>query len=147
VGATVDARYSGPVAISGEVIHLSGGKFIAQGPAFAGREFSMGRTAVILIGKIRLVVASTAIMMIDPALFRSQGIEPADQDVVGIKSPSLFRPNYESISRSVVYLDLPGPCYGRIEKVPFRKINRPIFPLDQFEWEPSDPQRFVSRVY
>jgi microcystin degradation protein MlrC len=80
-------------------------------------------------------------MMIDPELYRSQGVEPAEQDVVGIKSPLLFRPAYEPISKTILYLDMAGPCQGRLEAVPYRRINRPIFPLDDFAWSPAGPER------
>jgi microcystin degradation protein MlrC len=36
----------------------------------------MGKTAVIAIGKLRIVVATNPVMMIDPELYRSQGIDP-----------------------------------------------------------------------
>jgi len=73
----------------------------------------------------------------DPELFRSQGIEPAEQDAVGIKSPTLFRAAYDSISQTVLHLDMPGPCRGNLKQVPFAHIQRPIFPLDEFTWEPK----------
>jgi microcystin degradation protein MlrC len=80
-------------------------------------------------------------MMIDPELYRSQGIEPAEQDVVGIKSALLFRPAYDSVTRTVLHLDARGPCRGRLEAVEFERINRPIFPVDDFEWHAAEPMR------
>jgi microcystin degradation protein MlrC len=145
VGATIDSRFSQPVSIRGRVEHLSEGIFHAKGPAFHGRQFSMGATAVVAIGRLRIVVASKPVMMIDPELYRSQDVEPADQDVIGIKSALLFRPAYESVSRTVLHLDMPGPCRGRLEKVDFRKINRPIYPVDDFEWTPPEPDRIAPR--
>ena len=139
IGASIDARYSKAVFIHGRIEHLSNGEFLAKGPAFNGRRFSMGKTAVVGIKQLRIIVASKPVMMIDPELYRSQGIDPAHQDAVGIKSPLLFRPAYEPISRAVAHLDLPGPCRGRLGKVPFQNIGRPIFPLDDFEWQPPEP--------
>jgi microcystin degradation protein MlrC len=141
IGATIDSRFSSPITLRGVVKHLSEGEFTAKGPAFHGRTFSMGKTAVVAVGKLRIVVASRPVMMIDPELYRSQGVEPSDQDVVGIKSPLLFRPAYESVSSTVLHLDTPGPCRGRLEAVEFARINRPIFPVDDFEWSPGEPLR------
>jgi microcystin degradation protein MlrC len=140
IGSSIDGRYSEPVHIRALVDHLSDGGFTAKGPAFHGRRFSMGATAVLRIGELRIVVASKPVMMIDPELYRSQGIEPSNQDVVGIKSPLLFRAAYEPIGGTVIHLDLPGPCRGRLEKVDFRYINRPIYPVDDFEWTPPQPE-------
>ena len=141
IGASIDARFCGPIHVSGVVEHLSEGQFTARGPAFHGRTFSMGKTAVLTIGELRIVIATNAVMMIDPELYRSQGVEPGQQDVVGIKSALLFRPAYESVSRTVLHLDARGPCRGRLEAVEFKRINRPIFPVDDFDWASGEPLR------
>ncbi|MEO8128107.1 MAG: MlrC C-terminal domain-containing protein, partial [Bryobacteraceae bacterium] len=141
IGGSLDTRFCHPVPIRCMVEHLSGGEFTAKGPAFHGRTFSMGKTAVVAIGKLRIVVATKPVMMIDPELYRSQGVEPGEQDAVGIKSPLLFRPAYESVSNVVLHIDARGPCRGRLEAVEFEHINRPIFPLDDFEWAPGVPLR------
>jgi microcystin degradation protein MlrC len=143
IGAGIDRRFSQPRYIKGRVEHLSDGVFTAKGPAFHGRPFSMGPTAVLAVSNLRIVVASKPVMMIDPELYRSQGIEPGAQDVVGIKSSLLFRPAYEPISRTVLHLDMPGPCRGRLDKVAYKHINRPIYPLDNFDWIPPAPEKFT----
>ncbi len=140
IGAKIDSRFSRPLTIRARVERLTSGAFVGKGPAFTGRQFSMGSTAVVSVGGIRIVVASLPVMMIDPELFRSQGVEPSEQDMVGIKSPTLFRPAYESISRTILYLDMAGPCQGRLEAVAFQDINRPIYPLDDFEWSAPEPE-------
>jgi microcystin degradation protein MlrC len=141
IGASIDARFSRPVHIRATVEHLSDGQFTAKGPAFHGRSFTMGKTAVLAIGNLRIVAATKPVMMIDPELYRSQGVEPGLQDVVGIKSALLFRPAYEAVSRTVLHLDAPGPCRGHLEVVAFERINRPIFPVDDFDWAPREPMK------
>ena len=139
IGALTDQRYSSPTDIQGQVLQLTDGAFTAKGPAFTGRQFDMGPTAVVSVGGISIVVASRPVMMIDPELYLSQQIEPRAQQVVGVKSSLLFRPAYEDISTSVFNLDMPGPCRGRLELVDFRHVSRPIFPLENFEWHPLSP--------
>jgi microcystin degradation protein MlrC len=133
----LDDRFAGPVSVVGQIRHLSDGVFTLRGPVFTGKTIDMGLTAVLEVGGLDVVVASRAVMTIDPELYRSQGIEPRDRRVVGVKSPSLFRPGYENMLAGVLYLDLPGVSRGRLREVPFRKINRPIYPLDDFSWESS----------
>ena len=140
IGAKLDARYSRPISIRASVERLSDGSFTAKGPAFHGRKFCMGETAVLKIRRLRIVAASKPVMMIDPELYRSQGVNPEDQDAVGVKSPLLFRAAYNSISNAVLHLDMPGPCRGRLERVEFNKIGRPIYPVDDFEWDPPTLQ-------
>jgi microcystin degradation protein MlrC len=137
LGAGLDNRFSEPVPLKGRIRHLSDGVFTLRGPVFTGKRVDMGLTTVLEVGGLNIVVASRAVMTIDPELYRSQGIEPRDRRVVGVKSPSLFRPGFEDMLAGVLYLDMPGVCRGHLRQIPFRHINRPIHPLDDFSWEGS----------
>jgi microcystin degradation protein MlrC len=146
LGAKIDRRWARPLELTATVVRLTDGEFVFRGPAFQGLQVSMGPTAVLAIGKLRVVVASRSAYGIDPEMFRSHGIEPLDQDVVGLKSPTLFRAAFSGISRTILYLDMPGPCSGRFEAMPYRAINRPIYPLDDFCWAPgSGDVRSITR--
>jgi len=137
VGARSDTRYSAPVELDVTVESVSDGEFVFRGPAFHGLAQCIGPTAVLAHRKLRLVVGSKTVYVIDPELFRSQGVDPAAMDLVGIKSPTLFRAAYQDISRTVLYLDMPGVCRGRFDAVPFHEIERPTYPLDDFDWTPT----------
>lgn len=97
----------------------------------------MGPTAVLEVGRLNAVVATRGVLMVDPELYRSQQIEPAKMDVVGIKSPAMYRPGYAPLGGTTLDLDMPGVCRGNLHKVPFAKITRPIYPLDDFAWDAS----------
>jgi microcystin degradation protein MlrC len=119
LGAKIDTRYGAPL----------------KGPVFTGRTVNMGRTAVLQVGELKIVVASKPTFNIDPELYRSQGIEPKEQDIIAVKSPSLFRPGYASMLGRVLHLDMPGVCRGNLRLIPFSNIGRPIWPLDDFDWD------------
>lgn len=138
LGAATDKRFGPPLMVNARVGHVSDGKFILKGPVFTGREADMGRTAVLEIGRLKVVVASRSVVVIDPELYRSQQVEPEEQDVVAVKSPTLFRPGYASMLNCVLHLDMPGVCRGNFAEVPFMNIGRPIFPLDDFSWGGPD---------
>jgi microcystin degradation protein MlrC len=137
LGAFNDRRFGPPVMIEARVRHLSEGGFVLKGPVFTGRKVSMGPTAVLEVGGVKIVVGSRAVFVIDPELYRSQGIEPAEQDIVAVKSPTLFRPGYASMLDRVIHLDMAGVSRGNLTKVPFKFIGRPIYPLDDFRWQES----------
>jgi microcystin degradation protein MlrC len=137
LGAKKDKRFGLPVSVEGKVVHLSDGGFILKGPVFTGKKVEMGPAAVLEIGRLKVLLASRPALVIDPELYRSQGIEPQEQDVIGIKSPTLFRPGYASMLGCVLHLDMPGVCRGNLAKVPFKKLGRPIWPLDDFAWVAS----------
>jgi len=136
--AKKDARFGPPIRVEGRVISLSDGEFVHRGPVFTGKKVEMGATAVLEAGRMKIVVASRPAMTVDPELYRSQKIEPKAQDMVAVKSPSLFLPGYASLMGSVLHLDMPGVCRGNLQKVPYSKIGRPIYPLKDFAWNSAE---------
>jgi microcystin degradation protein MlrC len=138
LGAYADKRFGSPVTVQARVLHLSDGEFVLKGPVFTGRKVTMGPTAVLQIGGIKVVAGSRPVFVIDPELYRSQGIEPQQQDIVAVKSPTLFRPGYASMLKRVLHLDMPGACRGNLPKMPFAAIQRPIWPLDEFSWRAEE---------
>jgi microcystin degradation protein MlrC len=144
LGAKEDRRFGPPVTVDSRIRHLSEGTFVLKGPVFQGRKINMGPTAVLEVGRLKVVVASRSVMAVDPELYRSQQIEPLEQDLVAVKSPTLFRPGYASMLGTVLYLDMPGVCRGNLKKAPFATISRPIYPLDDFQWEASRQAGFCS---
>jgi microcystin degradation protein MlrC len=138
LGAAIDKRFGPPLHVDARVRHLSDGRFLLKGPVFTGRTADMGIAAVLEIGRIKVVVGSRSTLVIDPELYRSQQIEPEQQDIVAVKSPTLFRPGYSAMLRRVLDLDMPGVCRGNLAKVPFVRLTRPLYPLDDFVWKASD---------
>ena len=138
LGAKRDKRFGSPLMVEARICHLSDGTFVSKGPVFTGRKVEMGPSAVLEIGRIKVVVASRPVAVIDPELYRSQQIEPRKQDIIAVKSPTLFRPGYASMLGRVLHLDMPGVCRGNLSKVPYTNIGRPISPLDEFSWRGSE---------
>ena len=136
VGGRLDPDRSTGVAFAGRVERLTDGNFVRKGPAFTGLPLDAGPTAVLARGSIRVLVTTRPVPTSDPELFRSAGLEPADARIVSVKSPTLFRAAYDRFSREVIYLDTPGAASANLRGFPWRKISRPIHPLDDLEWAP-----------
>jgi microcystin degradation protein MlrC len=90
----------------------------------------MGRAVVLDIGEIRLLVSERPAMTVDPELFRSHGIEPGRMRIVVVKSPNGFRGPYGSIAKKVFLVDTPGVSTPKLKTLPYRRVPRPIYPLD-----------------
>jgi microcystin degradation protein MlrC len=69
-------------------------------------------------------------MTIDPALYRSVGLEPRDARIVVVKTASGFRSGYADIARSIYILDTPGFCPPNLRSPTYTRAPRPLFPLD-----------------
>jgi microcystin degradation protein MlrC len=95
-----------------------------------GSETDMGLTAVLRVAGNDLIVTSKRLQPLDLELYRSQGIEPTDAKFIVVKSSVHYRASHEPIAKEVIELDTPGLTSPRLAGFKFRKIRRPIFPLD-----------------
>jgi microcystin degradation protein MlrC len=130
VGGTLDPRYARPVPIAGRVRLLSDGRFTGSDRKSAGVEFHMGRAAVIEVGPIAVLATERPAFTVDPAFYRSVGLEPREAKIVVVKSPLQFRDGYGAFARACWVVDTPGPSTARFERLPWARLTRPLYPFD-----------------
>jgi microcystin degradation protein MlrC len=131
VGGKLDPARSRPVRVTAGVRLLSDGRWTPRARGYnTGIETSMGRAAVLEIGSMRMLVAERSTMTVDPELYRSHGIEPLDMKIVAVKSPNGFRAAYEPIAKRIIIVDTPGASTANLRSLPYRRVPRPIYPLD-----------------
>jgi len=90
----------------------------------------MGLAAVLSIGAVRIVVMSRGVTQWDPQLYRSLGLEPSDARITQVKSPAAFRAAYEGLYDEIIIVDAPGAASPNLTALPWRRLGRPIYPLD-----------------
>jgi len=47
-----------------------------------------------------------------------------------VKSPNGFRAEYEPIAKRIFVVDTPGVSTANLKTLPWKRIERPIYPLD-----------------
>jgi microcystin degradation protein MlrC len=135
VGASSGTRLYTPAVVTGRVRLISDGDFVQKGPGFHGEVLHRGRTVVLQIDRVQLVVMERPTRQWDPELYRSVGLEPCDSQITVVKSPAAFRAAYEPLAAEVLILDAPGVCSPNLRPLPFRHVRRPLYPLDEHaEW-------------
>jgi len=137
VGYTLNrnARYGAPMEITGSVRHVGEGVFRIGGGYAENTVAKMGRCAVVDIGKLSLLVTERPTFSGDPAMYRCVGLEPAEADVVLVKSANQFRAEYEQLTDRIFILDTPGISPANLAGLRFDKIRRPFYPFDDnLEW-------------
>ncbi|MCX2726941.1 M81 family metallopeptidase [Thermomicrobium sp. 4228-Ro] len=138
VGATVEVSLGGktddlhgpPLAVRGTIQLLSDGRYVNAGPMHAGVTVDLGRTVVLRVDGIDVLVTERAESPIDLNVFRAHGIEPTEQRVVALKGKGHFRAAFEPIAERIVLVEGPGITGSDLRRLPFRHIRRPIWPLD-----------------
>jgi len=133
IGARYAPAFYSPVEVTGSVKLISDGEFVQKGPGFHGAVLHRGRTAVLRIGHIYLVVMERAVTQWDPELYRSVGLEPRDAQIVIVRSPAGFRAAYGPFAAEMLILDAPGVCTPNLRSLPFRRVRRPLYPLDEVD--------------
>lgn len=139
IGGGFDLQNSKPVAVTARVRMLSDGRWTPRAPGYnPGIEQSMGRAAVLEVGHVNILTAERSTMTVDPELFRSHGLDPAYMKIVVVKSPNGFRSAYQSIAAEMIVVDTPGFSTANLRSLPFRRVPRPIDPLDRRVSLPKD---------
>src|SRR5690606_28115884 len=69
-------------------------------------------------------------MTVDPELYRSHGMDPLGMKIVVVKSPNGFRAEYEPIAKAIFMVDTPGVSTPDLKALPYRRVPRPLYPLD-----------------
>ncbi len=138
IGATVEVLLGGktddlhgpPLLVRGTVRLLSDGRYVNAGPMHTGVTVDLGRTAVLRVEGIDVLVTERAESPIDLNVFRSHGIEPTERRVLALKGKGHFRAAFEPIAERIVLVEGPGITGSDLRRLPFRHIRRPIWPLD-----------------
>jgi microcystin degradation protein MlrC len=90
----------------------------------------LGDAAAIRLGGIDVVLNSNRAQAFEPDLFSNLGIDPLARKMLVVKSANHFYGAFSKIAKEVIYVDAGGPYPNDPRKVDYRKIKRPIWPLD-----------------
>lgn len=150
VGATVTLKVGGkmdmpaidkrgePLELTGVVRAITDGEYTISGPQFHGMRCYMGRTAVLDTGAAEIVVTEKNQEPWDRGVFTSVGIDPTRKRFLLLKSRMYFRPVFLPIAKGHVFCDSIGVGSSDWTQFQYKKLRRPIYPLDPF---PADGHR------
>jgi microcystin degradation protein MlrC len=97
---------------------------------------SLGRAAAFRIEGTEIdVVANTGrSQTLSPDAFRQMGIDVMAKEMVVVKSMNHFRAGFAPVARGIVYAASPGAVDFNYRRLPYTKVRRPIWPLDENPW-------------
>ena len=135
VGGKTDDKHGKPVLMTGIVHLISDGCFINKGAMGTGMKTDMGRTVVLKSGGVEVIITEKRVQVLDQELLKSVGITPADRKLIALKSSVHFRADFESIAQKIFEVDTPGVHSPNLFQYDYKKLRRPIFPLNDPETE------------
>lgn len=150
VGAKIDTRFYKPVKISGVVRSIDDGNYMICGPTHGGYgpdlsrenfiEKNYGpRVVVRLQNRIDVIFVgkSDGSTGKDRDFFRSAGILLDEKKILVVKSNQAHRASFDPVTAGNIDVDTPGVSTVDYTRLPYRYIQRPLWPIDQdFDWEP-----------
>lgn len=134
-GSRLKVILDGPLHLDVELVSTSNGKFTLEDPhshlaSMTGRQIDMGRCAVVRCAGVRILLTSRKTPPFDLGQLRSQGIAPEEQFVIGVKAAVAHKRAYDPIAKASYTLDTPGPCAANLRRLSYRRVRRPVYPLD-----------------
>jgi len=125
----------GPVTLEVEKLSHSDGRFTLEDPhshmaGSQGIHIAMGPTAVVRHRGITIMLTTKKTAPFDLGQWRSQGINPEELRVIGVKAAVAHRQAYDKIMSETHTVTTRGPCSSDSRIFPYTKLRRPVFPLD-----------------
>jgi len=121
---------SPPLSVTGTVKTISNGRYRNRGPMARGVAMDMGPAAVLDTGAVEIVLISRHVEPSDLNCLLSLGIDPLQKRYVMLKSRIHWRAGLGKLAKAVVDCAGVGVCTSDYGQLQFRKVRRPIYPLD-----------------
>ncbi|OGA15944.1 MAG: microcystin degradation protein MlrC [Betaproteobacteria bacterium RIFCSPLOWO2_02_FULL_66_14] len=119
-----------PRTVSGMVKRLVDGRYRNEGPMAKGERGDMGPSALLDTGRIEIAVISRHVEPYDMGSFRALGMDPAKKRYLMLKSRVHWRAGLGPLAKAVVECAGTGVCTSDYSQLHFRRVRRPVFPLD-----------------
>ena len=129
-GAAIDSRYAPPVRLNGII------KSIEHGDQHAETE------VVVQIGSVQVIVTKKRKPYHRESDFTRLGLNPRKTDIVVVKLGYLVPELYDMRADWIMALT-PGGVDQNLERLPFKRIKRPMFPFDKEMAEPDLTAKLV----
>jgi microcystin degradation protein MlrC len=128
----------GPVQVTARVKTIADGEFTNKGPMRKGILNKIGRTVVLDVNGIEIIVPENRMQPFDAEIFRRVGIEPSDKKIIVLKSVVHFKASFGPMAKKILAVNTPAYASMDFESLNFKHIQRPIYPLDNnFEYTAS----------
>jgi microcystin degradation protein MlrC len=140
----ITARFTEGFSAKAKVLKTTDGRCVGRRGIWAGRALDLGPTCALRIGGVTVVCLSRRKQCADPVFFEMHGLDIAAARTVVVKSRGHFRGGFDEFFTPdrVVEVDTPGLTSPVLERLSFKGLPRPVFPLDvDAAWTPQ------ARVY
>jgi len=115
-----------PCQIVFQVEKLFEGDFLGVGPMVKDRKLNLGKMVQLRHKGIRIAVSSERMQALDRSLFHAVGIEPADMDILVLKSANHYRADFGPIASSIINVDAPSAIIEDPTYIPYKHLREGV---------------------
>lgn len=128
LGGDAAPAFFAPLTVTGQVLKVGGGVVPVDFSQQA--EVDLGVSVLFKVGPVTLMITEKRGLAGNvPDVYRAMGIEPADYRIAVLKTASNFQ-FFAPIASTVIRADTRGPGQSDVYSLPWRRLPRPIYPLD-----------------
>lgn len=129
-GARVDNRYAPPVRLKGKILSI------------VGTDSDAKVEVVVQVGSIKVIVTKQRKPYHYEQDFTRNGLKPRETDIVIVKIGYLV-PELYNMRKGWLMALTPGGVDQHLERLKYKRLQRPIFPLDKSMADPDLSARLV----
>lgn len=130
VGGKSDPMQGPPVPMQAEVMAISDGDFVYDGPMYAGLTGNMGPSAWLRQAGVSVIVVTAQEQPLGPAFARTLGIDCEKMKYIAVKSSAHFRASFEPFAGTILNVDAQAIHTHDFARLPYRRRTRPVFPIE-----------------
>jgi microcystin degradation protein MlrC len=134
-----DSEFSEEWTAPARVAALTDGDCVGRRGIYKGLSLHLGPCVALAVGGVIVVVISHRVQCADPIFFEMMGLDIAAARVVVVKSRGHFRGGFDEFfaPEQIVEVDLPGLTSPVLSRFEWKRLPRPVIPLDDgVEWTP-----------
>ncbi|WP_029057882.1 M81 family metallopeptidase [Stappia stellulata] len=129
LGGRLDAWFGTPLRVEAEVLCLTDGRFRNEDAMERGMPVDLGRTALLRVARLRVIVTTGCQSPNDAAYFRLHGIDIDHVPLLLAKAKNHFRAAFGSRFDVIRSCETLGPAMADVSRLPFRAVSRERFNL------------------
>ncbi len=122
LGGKLSSLFGAPVPVKGRVTMLTDGRFKNVGPMSTHLEVSLGRTALLDVHGIRVILTEHCLSPNDPGFLLMHGIDPGKLRLLCVKAKNHIRAGLLPYVKTMIDCDAPGPATIDMRNFTFRHL-------------------------
>ena len=130
LGGRVTDIFGPSVPVKARVLRLTDGKFRNLGPMEHNLPVDLGRTAVLDVDGIQVIITESCQTPNDPGYFVLHGIDLAKIGLLCVKAKNHFRAGFTPLTRAIIDVDCPGPAAANLRHYRFQHAPKTLYPLN-----------------